>query len=90
MAHFIAMIHGDRGVVSRLGTKKSGIGATVEGWDSGVRVQGWHRSGSDQDVFEIHATTGSIGRGDDRLIGSVLLAADGTVIFAPARLPKED
>lgn len=89
MAHFIAMIHGNRGPASRLGTEKSGISASAQGWNSGVSIRGWHQDNGDQDIFEVHATTGSNGGGHDRFLGSVLRAADGHITFVAAQIPEE-
>lgn len=89
MAHFIAGIHGNRGSASRLGTKSSGISAYIQGWDSGVLVTGWHLPATDQDVFEIYATHGSNNAGADRFVGTVTQGADGSIIFAPAKLDRE-
>lgn len=86
MARFRAVIRGQRGEASRLGSKLSGISASVNGWNAGVKVnarvsttnaQG--REVSDYDVFEIYVTGGSNGGFSDLHVGTVR----GTV-FTPA------
>lgn len=59
MAQFRAVIEGNRGPTSRLGSKQSGMTAHVDGWYSGVTVKASHIDG--QDVFTIYATGGSNG-----------------------------
>lgn len=41
MARFRATIKGSRGTASRLGTKKSGLEASINGWNIGVDVSLW-------------------------------------------------
>lgn len=38
MAHFYGRLHGSRGATTRCGTKRSGITATVESWQTIVRA----------------------------------------------------
>lgn len=59
MAQFRAIIQGQKGAVSRLGNKKSGINATVNGWNLGIMVRAYHVDG--RDFFEICRTGGSNG-----------------------------
>lgn len=47
MAHFRAVIQGNRGVASRLGTKASGIFARVQSWGYDVVVDVQHVNGED-------------------------------------------
>ena len=61
MAQFRATIKGSRGVASRLGTKKSGIVCSVNGWNSGIRVEAFYDKDSGQDVFTVFETGGSNG-----------------------------
>lgn len=77
MAQFRAVIRGQRGEASRLGSKNSGIDARINGWTSGVRVAARHEDGVD--VFDVFATAGS-GYGPDRLIATVTNAE--TVLHA--------
>ncbi len=59
MAHFYGEIQGNRGSTSRIGTKNSGIEASIRGWNIGVRVQLFHSNG--RDTIRIYKTTGSHG-----------------------------
>jgi hypothetical protein len=84
MAQFRAVVKGQRGEASRLGSKSSGIRADVDGWNSGVTVHaGVHSDG--QDVFRIYATGGSNAAQRDEFIGTVTIL-DGKVTFVPARV----
>lgn len=69
MAHFYAKIQGNRGAASRLGSKQSGIGGTISGWNAGVRVDGAIEETTDADEFSIIGTSGSSGRGTSVYIG---------------------
>ena len=88
MAHFRATIQGTRGEASRLGHKKSGIRASVSGWDSGVYVVGRLSPMHGEDVFSIWATSGSNGGKSDVFIGTVSSSDDGFV-FSPAEVEKK-
>jgi hypothetical protein len=60
MARFRAVIHGCRGEASRLGSEKSGISASVDGWNIGVNVRIWvNDAGKDQ--VEVYLSGGSNG-----------------------------
>lgn len=59
MAHFRATIKGTRGLASRLGSPKSGLVVTANGWDTGVRVEAEVIDG--KDVLTIFKTGGSNG-----------------------------
>lgn len=61
MAHFRAVIQGQRGPASRLGSKHSGLKAIVNGWTVGCSVEATHEG--DKDVFRIYKTNGSNGTG---------------------------
>lgn len=78
MTQFRATIEGQRGEASRLGSKSRGIIATVNGWDSGVRVEANHSNG--EDVFTIFATSGSNDRTGPEMLGTVRLV-EGRVVF---------
>jgi hypothetical protein len=58
MAQFRATIQGHRGEASRLGGKKSGISARVNGWNVGVLVIG-SVDEDGKDLFEVYKTGGS-------------------------------
>ena len=68
MAHFIGYLQGSRGEASRLGTKKSGISATANGWNIGVTCEVSHSMGDDTDYFLVYRTGGSNGHGQSELI----------------------
>lgn len=57
MAHFRGTVKGSRGVSSRLGSKKSGLVVTADGWDVGIRVEVWHGGGKDH--VRVYRTGGS-------------------------------
>lgn len=61
MAHFRAVIKGQRGEASRLGSKTSGLKAVVNGWTVGCMVEA--RREGDKDVFRVYKTNGSNGTG---------------------------
>ena len=68
MARFRAQIITNRSEVSRLGHKNTGITATVNGWDIGVRVEA-RVDEEGQDSFIVYRTGGSNGSGaESRLI----------------------
>lgn len=83
MARFRAVIRGQRGEASRLGSKLSGIKVDIDGWDSGVSVYARVQDGSD--VFSIYATGGSNAAQLDKFIGSVTVK-DRVAMFVPAVL----
>lgn len=58
MARFRATIQGNRGIASRLGTKRSGIVATIAGWHIGVRVT-IDVDPHGRDIITIYETGGS-------------------------------
>lgn len=78
MAHFIARVQGRRGAASRLGDKRTGIHAMLNGWDTGVYVELSHedepgsgssgRNGSGRDVVRVYQTKGSNGGGEKVLV----------------------
>lgn len=81
MAQFRAVIKGQRGEASRLGSKGSGIVAHIDGWDSGVSVYGsTHEDGGD--VFGIYVTGGSNAAQREVSIGCVTIK-DGVAQFFP-------
>lgn len=59
MAHFRGTIKGQRGEASRLGSERSGIVATINGWDVGIRVESRQVNG--EDAFAVILTAGSNG-----------------------------
>ena len=63
MAHFIGEVQGNRGSVSRTGSKKSGIDAHIKGWNIGARVQLTHNNETGQDTLTVYKTEGSNSNG---------------------------
>ena len=59
MAHFRGSVRGNRGGVSRLGSKQSGLVVTASGWNIGVRVVLAHVNG--MDIVKVYKTIGSHG-----------------------------
>ena len=57
MARFKGDIRGSGSLISRLGTKLSGVLAHVCGWNIGIRVVG--SVDDDQDIFRVYLTGGS-------------------------------
>lgn len=80
MAQFRAVIQGQRGQASRLGSKKSGASAVVNGWRVGVRVNAYHEAG--RDVIEVYATGGSNGTGFQSTEPLVRLRSDDGRVVA--------
>jgi hypothetical protein len=78
MAQFRATIQGQRGAMSRLGSKNSGLRVRADGWNGGVEVHA--NTENDRDVFAVYATSGSNGRKSGEYLGSV--SADG--VWTPA------
>ena len=53
MAHFYATLRGNRGKASRVGTKSSGIAATVASWQGAVSVRLWHDRATHRDMADV-------------------------------------
>jgi hypothetical protein len=77
MAQYKADIQGNRGGVSRLGHKTSGIECWVRGWHSGIEVRARWNEEKQQDEFFVYRTGGS-GTSFASLIGK--LTQDGEFI----------
>lgn len=71
MAQFRAIIRGQRGEASRLGSKNSGIVAHVDGWNVGVTVRGMVDADG-RDVFTIYATGGSNRAVSEKIVGRIV------------------
>jgi hypothetical protein len=69
MAMFRGTVKGNRGLVSRLGGKKSGIRTEANGWNVGVSVIGHELDG--KIIFYVHATSGSNNRTCGKLIAII-------------------
>ena len=71
MAQFKAEIKGNRGSVSRLGHKTTGIKSHTCGWSSGIRVEG-HHDNDLGDIFLVYQTSGSTASESDVLLGKLV------------------
>ena len=71
MAQFKAEIKGNRGSVSRLGHKTTGISSHTCGYDSGIRVEG-HYDEDLGDIFMVWQTSGSLGKENSTLLGKLV------------------
>jgi hypothetical protein len=69
MAQFRALIQGQRGEASRLGSKKSGISTHTNGWGCGVTVYGYVDNDG-EDKFRVTLTSGSGYRGVTKHLGT--------------------
>ncbi len=71
MAQFMAEIQGNKGSVSRLGSKSSGIRAEINGWEVGVSVNAFYNDDLDRDEIEVTVTGGSNHYNDSKTIFTV-------------------
>ena len=71
MAQFKAEIKGNRGSVSRLGHKTTGISSHTCGWESGIRVEG-HYDEDLGDIFLVYQTSGSRFKTANKLLGKLV------------------
>ena len=72
MAQFKADVQGQAGVSGRIGSKNSGIWSHTRGWNAGIEVRGYYDATEDRDCFEVWTTSGSTGRGQKRMIGTLV------------------
>jgi hypothetical protein len=75
---------GARGVASRLGSKKSGLNVSINGWDQGIHVTASHDNGVD--VFSVYSTGGSNHGKPSVLIARIV---DGTPLAGEITLKEE-
>ena len=61
MARFRAIIQGCRGSASRLGSKRSGIDADINGWHGGISVRTWVDANRDMVCVSINGGSGGVG-----------------------------
>lgn len=73
MAHFRSIIRGNRGESSRLGSKDSGMVASVDGWHTGATVRIAHVDG--RDLVSVYRTGGS-NRGASEVLVAQWFAAE--------------
>lgn len=69
MAQYRATIEGQRGIASRLGSKKSGLLAKVNGWNCGIEVEMSYDEEGKEDVINVYLTSGSSQRGEKIFLG---------------------
>ena len=86
MAQFRAVIQGQKGEASRLGSKKSGMCADVDGWNAGVSVRAFHLDG--KDGFRVSMTSGSSPKGNNILLGVISENDDGSFTWFPVKPGK--
>lgn len=70
MAQFKGTLLGNRGETSRLGSKKSGLLADVNGWNVGVRVHAYYDERTGMDKISVDLTGGSNNRSPRLHIGT--------------------
>lgn len=75
MSHFYGDLQGDRGEVTKYGTKNSDISSHTRGWNVGILVRGYYQG---EDTFEIFSTGGSNNSSSIKRIAIVRLV-DGKV-----------
>lgn len=61
MAQYYADIQGNRGQATRMGTKNSGLGGHIRGWNIGARVWMGYNEETEQDECTVSITSGSNG-----------------------------
>jgi hypothetical protein len=80
MAHFYVQSGGQAsGVVSRIGSKRSGAWTNIRGWDSGVEVHARETQG--EDMFDVYMTGGSNAQFVKTLVGTISIDEKGGLIF---------
>lgn len=70
MAQFRGTLDGNRGAASRLGTKKSGLTVTANGWEIGASARLIHNETTGQDEICVELTSGSNRRYSSRVLFS--------------------
>jgi len=77
MAQFRGVMQGRKGLVSRLGSKRSGLSAKLNGWNMGVKVELDYDDEKKQDRASIYLTSGSNGKKNPIFLASI--SQDGIV-----------
>jgi len=67
MAQYRGTVNGQRGMASRLGSKRSGLEVRADGWHVGCRVSITWDEASEEDIVRVYRTQGSAHEGE-RLI----------------------
>lgn len=70
MARFRGTVKGNRQESSRLGSEKSGLRVTCNGWNKGVEVMAIVNS-EGNDEFVVYETGGSNGRSRSKIIATI-------------------
>lgn len=70
MAQFYADIQGNKGMVTRMGTKKSGLDGHIRGWYVGARVWMSFNEETQEDECTIDLTGGSSRGGSSKRLGT--------------------
>ena len=78
MSHFYASIQGNRGEVTRQGSKESGIEGHVRGWTVGAHISCNHEN--EEDVVRVYATHGSSEGGTTKFMGKIRVVNGELVI----------
>lgn len=82
MAQFIGFLQGNRGDVSRLGSKSSGMQAQAQGWRIGGRVYCSFDPKTGRDVVSVDITSGSNGAHSSIPLGAWTLDDKGDIVKA--------
>ena len=69
MAQFYADIQGNRGMATRMGTKKSGLDGHIRGWYIGARVFMRFNEETKEDEVTVDLTNGSSGCHSSKRLG---------------------
>lgn len=77
MAQYIGYVQGNRGQVSRTGSKNSGVKASAQGWDIGARVVVFWNEEKECDEVTVLLTCGSSFSGDTRDLGTFKIGKNG-------------
>ena len=80
MAQFYLSGQGDRGEVTRRGSKNSSITAHARGWALGGRVEMSYNTEKDRDEVTIYITSGSNGGGQSKRLGTFYVSKKGNYI----------
>lgn len=70
MAQYYADIQGNRGMATRMGTKKSGMNGHIRGWFIGARVFMRFNEDTKEDECTIDLTNGSNGGNSPKCLGT--------------------
>ena len=70
MAQYYADIQGNRGMATRMGTKKSGLSGHIRGWHIGARVYVGFNNETGEDEVTVSLTSGSGGTGRFKDLGT--------------------